>query len=124
MNKDNWQDEVALPERTHMSQPTAVFDTSERLSPARSRSRVRTASEQEKEVLRAFMTDIKQPRYGYDLHKQTGVDHSTIYNMLLRMVSQGYLEGEWQLGRGKGKPKRFYTLTEEGLSYAARQLAS
>ena len=82
----------------------------------------RAASEQEKTILRAFLSDIDKPRYGYDLHKETGVDHSTIYNLLLRLLDQGWLAGEWQL-EGKGKPKRLYTLTKEGLGYAARKVA-
>ena len=82
----------------------------------------RAASEQEKAILKAFLTDIDKPRYGYDLHKQTGVDHSTIYNLLLRLLEQGYLEGEWQLEEAKGRPRRLYTLTKKGLSYAAQRI--
>lgn len=82
----------------------------------------RAASEQERTVLRAFLNDVDKPRYGYDLHKETGVDHSTIYNLLLRLLAKGCLEGEWQL-EGQGKPKRLYTLTKEGISYAARKIA-
>lgn len=84
----------------------------------------RAASEQEKAILKAFLTDIDKPRYGYGLHKETGVDHSTIYNLLLRLLEQGHLAGEWQLSDKKGRPKRLYTLTKEGLSYAAQRMVS
>ena len=83
----------------------------------------RAASEQEKVILKAFLTDINKPRYGYDLHKETNVDHSTIYNLLLRLLEQNYLEGEWHL-EAKSRPKRFYTLTKEGISYAAQRIAA
>lgn len=57
--------------------------------------------------------------HGYDLCRQTGVRSGTLYPLLIRLESQGYLEAEWRPPAEPGRPPRHaYRLTAAG-----RQLA-
>lgn len=57
--------------------------------------------------------------YGYDLCSTTGIKSGTLYPLLIRLESQGYLEAEWQQPVASGRPPRHvYRLTAAG-----RQLA-
>jgi PadR family transcriptional regulator PadR len=56
--------------------------------------------------------------WGYDLSRETGVRSGVLYPILGRMLERGWLEDGWEDGasyRGKRPPRRYYTLTPEGL---------
>ena len=77
-------------------------------------------------VLKVFLEDPDQPRYGFELMKLTGMASGSLYPMLAR------LEGAGWLTRGKepidphaaGRPARTnYTITGAAVSAARIQLA-
>jgi DNA-binding PadR family transcriptional regulator len=64
---------------------------------------------------------------GADIHKQSGVFTGTLYPLLLRFDSAGWLTSEWENVDPKevGRPrKRFYCLTPTGRAHASAALAS
>ncbi|GAA5532027.1 PadR family transcriptional regulator [Deinococcus aluminii] len=70
-------------------------------------------------VLQALLTAHPRPSYGYDLSKATELKSGTLYPILQRLHTQGYLEAEWEDSSHPGKPPRhIYTLTAEGLRLA------
>ncbi|ESQ84490.1 hypothetical protein AEAC466_09060 [Asticcacaulis sp. AC466] len=57
--------------------------------------------------------------HGYELAKQANIKSGTLYPLLIRLESQGYLEAVWQEAAETGRPPRHaYRLTATG-----RQLA-
>ena len=53
--------------------------------------------------------------YGYDLASRTGIKSGTLYPLLIRLETQGYLEAEWQQPATGGRPPRHaYRLTAAG----------
>ena len=64
---------------------------------------------------------------GAEIHKQSGVFTGTLYPMLLRLETAGWMKSEWedvdpkQVGRPR---KRFYWLTAIGQARANVALAS
>jgi PadR family transcriptional regulator PadR len=77
-------------------------------------------------VLKAFLEDINEERYGFELMQQAGLASGTLYPILARLESAGWIVGQLesidpvQVGR---PPRRFYTLTGEGAQSAHRELA-
>jgi PadR family transcriptional regulator, regulatory protein PadR len=78
-------------------------------------------------VLKVFLEDPNQPRYGFELMKLTGLASGSLYPMLAR------LEGAGWLTRGKedidphaaGRPARTnYTITGDAASAARVRLAA
>jgi PadR family transcriptional regulator len=77
-------------------------------------------------VLKVFLEDLDQPRYGFELMKLTGMASGSLYPMLARLEAAGWLT------RGKedidphtaGRPPRTnYTITGAAVSAARVQLA-
>lgn len=57
--------------------------------------------------------------HGYELCQEAGIKSGTLYPLLIRLESQGYLEAEWQAAAEPGRPPRHaYRLTAEGLALA------
>jgi PadR family transcriptional regulator PadR len=57
--------------------------------------------------------------HGYDLCQQAGIKSGTLYPLLMRLEAQGYLQAEWQIPTGGGRPPRHaYRLTETGRALA------
>lgn len=70
-------------------------------------------------VLQALLAAHPGPSYGYDLSKATELKSGTLYPILQRLHTQGYLEAQWEDSPHPGKPPRHvYTLTPEGLKLA------
>lgn len=85
----------------------------------------RVASPQTLQVLKLFARQPEQWRYGYELSIETGIPHGTIYNILLRLGRQGYLEDRWEIDdTGREKPRHLHRLNVEGIRYTARQLSA
>jgi len=78
-------------------------------------------------VLRVFLADPAEDRYGYDLMKATNLPSGTLYPMLARLQAEGLVTSEWELPRedaGGRPPRKFYRLTGEGIRTARLELAA
>lgn len=69
-------------------------------------------------VLDAFLEQVEDWKYGYDLSRITGLKSGTLYPILMRMAERNLLETQWEPGE-PGKPHRhMYRFTPDGLRYA------
>src|SRR3954469_23697017 len=78
-------------------------------------------------VLRLFVDDPTEARYGYDLMRQTGFPSGKLYPILARLESAGWLAKEReQVDPGDaGRPaRRMYRITGAGLQQARLELAA
>jgi PadR family transcriptional regulator PadR len=60
---------------------------------------------------------LEKPMYGYRMikafdEKGYDVEENTLYPLLRRLEKNGFIEGEWEVS--EGRPKKFYTITQEG----------
>lgn len=65
------------------------------------------------------LSQLRQPMYGYSLVKRLNdhaipMDANTLYPLLRRLEAQGLLESKWETS--EAKPRKYYQLTELGLS--------
>ena len=77
-------------------------------------------------VLKVFLEDPDQPRYGFELMKLTGMASGSLYPMLARLEAAGWLtRGRESVDpRATGRPARtHYTITGAAASAARVQLA-
>lgn len=77
-------------------------------------------------VLKVFLEDPDQPRYGFELMKLTGMASGSLYPMLARLEGAGWLSrGREDIDpRAAGRPARTnYTITGAAISAARIQLA-
>ena len=63
------------------------------------------------------LSQLKEPRYGYDLVKKLNdsaipIDANTLYPLMRRLESQGLLKSQWDTG--ESKPRKYYQITEDG----------
>jgi DNA-binding PadR family transcriptional regulator len=68
-------------------------------------------------VVLATLSQLRTPRYGYDLRqtlaeKGMPIEEGTLYPLLRRLETQGLLKSEWKIE--EGPPRRYYTLNAEG----------
>ncbi|MEV0399429.1 PadR family transcriptional regulator [Actinoallomurus sp. NPDC050550] len=75
------------------------------------------------QVLSEFLTDPSEPRYGYDLMRQTGFPSGKLYPILARLERAGWLSRTVDPGPGDGPPRRLYRLTPNGAESARQELA-
>jgi PadR family transcriptional regulator PadR len=78
------------------------------------------------QILRAFLADVSQPRYGYDLMKATEFPSGKLYPILARLTAARWLvrEDEDIDPAQEGRPRRStYRLTEQGMATARNELA-
>ncbi|GAA2006072.1 PadR family transcriptional regulator [Catenulispora subtropica] len=78
-------------------------------------------------LLRIFLEDPVEPRYGYDLMRLTGYPSGKLYPLLARLESAGWLHKEIERVDPSvaGRPaRRHYRLSGEGLVAARRALAA
>ena len=76
-------------------------------------------------VLREFLADPSQARYGYELMGATGFPSGKLYPVLARLVDAGWLvrEREDVDASRAGRPARYlYRLSEQGAVAARREL--
>lgn len=67
----------------------------------------------------------KREMYGYeisqmilDMSKQAiEVSEGTLYPILYRLEEKDVIESHWQAPEGRGKPRKYYRVTEEGQKY-------
>lgn len=84
----------------------------------------RTPSEATLRVLRALMAQPDAPRYGYELMKTIGIKSGTLYPILMRLSDRGLLTADWRPSIEGKPPRHSYRLTDAGVAYAAKLLAS
>jgi PadR family transcriptional regulator PadR len=59
-------------------------------------------------------------RYGYDLVRATAIQAGTLYPILMRLESQGWLDTRWEQPSSQGRPARhLYKLNAVGLAESA-----
>jgi PadR family transcriptional regulator PadR len=88
-------------------------------------------------VLRTFLDDLSQPRYGYELMRLTGFPSGKLYPILARLQGAGWLIratedvelvralGELDPARaGRPAARRLYRLSPAGIEAARRELAA
>lgn len=80
--------------------------------------RHRVPSPQQILVLAAILE--REPRYGYDLMKATGLGPGTMYGLLKRLHDDGYLVRDTEVVDGRARAR--YRLTVSGRRYAERAL--
>jgi len=78
-------------------------------------------------VLKVFLEDPDQPRYGFELMKITEIKSGSLYPMLARLEEAGWLtRGKEDIDpRAAGRPARTnYTITGAAVTAARIQLAA
>jgi DNA-binding PadR family transcriptional regulator len=79
------------------------------------------------QVLREFLIDPAQPRYGYDLMHSTGFGSGKLYPILARLQHAGWLvkRAEDIDPAEAGRPVRYmYRLSADGIEAARMELAA
>src|SRR5690349_11706228 len=77
-------------------------------------------------VLRFLLQTPRDCRSGAEVGRATGVGAGTLYPMLARLETAGWLSSEWEAidPRAAGRPRRrFYRLTAAGQNKACAELA-
>jgi PadR family transcriptional regulator, regulatory protein PadR len=70
-------------------------------------------------VLETFLADPASDHYGYELLKATGIKGGSVYPILERLESEGWIVGSWKESTAEGRPRRrCYRLTGIGLREA------
>ena len=78
-------------------------------------------------VLRTFLDDVSEPRYGYELMRLTGFPSGKLYPILARLQRAGWLTREQEAidPATAGRPaRRLYRLSPEGVQAARQELAA
>ena len=70
-------------------------------------------------LILAALSQLDEPRYGYDLISRLGeqgldIEQGTLYPLLRRLESQGLLDSVWDVSGSR--PRRYYQLNETGLA--------
>src|SRR5580704_17380277 len=75
-------------------------------------------------VLRAFLEDPADPRYGYDMMKADGLKSGTLYPLLGRLEEEKLVTSTWDTPQEDGqRPRKYYRLTAKGAEVARLELA-
>ncbi len=78
-------------------------------------------------VLKIFLEDPSQPRYGFEIMRLTGLASGSLYPMLARLEQAGWLtRGKENIDpHAEGRPPRLhYTITGAAVTAARLQLAA
>jgi PadR family transcriptional regulator PadR len=86
--------------------------------------RNRPPSAQTTKVLRAFVADPAQWRYGYDLATEVHLKSGSLYPILVRLADRGLLETSWEPGVGSRPPRHLYRLSPAGREFVAELAAA
>ena len=86
-------------------------------------TRFRRPSPQTIAVLAVLDQQPAEWRHGYELCRATGLASGTLYPLLVRLHSTGWLEAEWRPADAPGRPPRHvYRLTPAGRAQARHLL--
>lgn len=78
-------------------------------------------------VLLLFLRDPSKRYYGLEIAREAGLRRGTLYPMLARLEERGWVTSAWEVidpvveGR---RPRRYYTLTDEGHGQALHERAA
>lgn len=73
-------------------------------------------SQQTMLLMKSFLAQPRDWRYGYDLSRETALKSGTLYPILMRLNKRGWLETRWTEPEAPGRPPRhMYRLTTDGL---------
>lgn len=76
-------------------------------------------------LLEVLIDDLSAERYGFELSKSTGLKSGTLYPILARLESAGWLSSGWESAAVTGRPRRrYYHLTGVGADAARHHLAN
>ncbi len=78
-------------------------------------------------VLRTFLDDVAEPRYGYELMRLTDFPSGKLYPILARLQRAGWLTREQEQidPATAGRPaRRLYRLSPEGVQAARQELVA
>jgi PadR family transcriptional regulator, regulatory protein PadR len=78
-------------------------------------------------VLRVFLDDVTQPRYGYELMRLTGYPSGKLYPVLARLEQIGWLTKEIEQidpSHERRPARRLYRISEAGIQAATSQLTA
>jgi PadR family transcriptional regulator, regulatory protein PadR len=78
-------------------------------------------------TLRAMLDGLDRELYGLELVEATGLPPGTIYPIMARLESAGWVSSRWEETgpEAKGRPRRrYYGLTADGVAQAQAVLAS
>jgi len=75
-------------------------------------------------VLDAFLDQVDEWKYGYDLSRVTGLKSGTLYPILMRLSERKLLDTEWEKTEPGRPPRHMYRFTPEGLKFARANAAS
>lgn len=82
------------------------------------------SSQQTLAVLAALLESGSDWRHGVRISRDTGLKPGTLYPLLIRLHSAGYLDSEWQPAERPGRPPRHaYRLNVAGRALASERLA-
>jgi PadR family transcriptional regulator, regulatory protein PadR len=78
-------------------------------------------------VVLATLSQLRAPRYGYELRqalaeKSMPIEEGTLYPLLRRLETQGFLISEWKLEGGS--QRRYYSLNADGRRLLKKLTAS
>ena len=70
-------------------------------------------------LVMAVLSALREEQYGYSLRKKLitadiDIEEGTLYPLIRRLESYGYLESEWRAG--EGRKKRYYRISDEGMT--------
>jgi PadR family transcriptional regulator PadR len=72
-------------------------------------------------VLDVMLAEPTQDHWGFELIKSTGLQSGTLYPLLARLETAGWLESRWETEQKRGRPRRrYYRLTGVGAEAAGR----
>lgn len=68
---------------------------------------------------------IKRDMYGYEVNQEIDsysrgkveVKEGTLYPILYRLEEKGVVESYWNAPEGRGKPRKYYRVTDSGVEY-------
>ncbi|MFN7619727.1 MAG: PadR family transcriptional regulator [bacterium] len=69
-------------------------------------TRTRSLSPAARRVLAALVQAGTMGRHGYDLCRDAQIKSGTLYPLLTRLETQGYLAADWQASEVPGRPPR------------------
>lgn len=71
----------------------------------------------------SVLSQLENPSYGYSLVQKLAaldmaIDQSTLYPLLRRLESQGFLNSDWSLE--ESRPRKYYVLSEKGREFLVK----
>jgi len=71
----------------------------------------------------SVLSQLNTPAYGYSLVQKLAsldmaIDQSTLYPLLRRLESQGFLDSDWSLE--ENRPRKYYVLSKSGKDFFSK----